>query len=79
MELALERARARHGVAYDSIVAMGDAPWDVRAAAALRWPLIAVGARGPRLRGVRDGCVLPDFADRAALDQALAAATVPTA
>jgi beta-phosphoglucomutase-like phosphatase (HAD superfamily) len=77
MELALERARALHGVAYDPIVAMGDAPWDIRAAAALRWPLIAVGARGPRLRGVREGCVLSDFADRTALDQALAAATVP--
>jgi len=79
MELALERARVRHGASYDQIVAVGDAPWDVRAASALRWPLIAVGARGPRLRGVREGCVLPDFANRAALERALASALAPLA
>jgi phosphoglycolate phosphatase-like HAD superfamily hydrolase len=55
MEIALERAQALHGVDYDQIVAMGDAAWDARAAATLGWPLIAVGKRGPRLRGVRDG------------------------
>ncbi len=76
MKLALDRAGARHGVAYDRIVAVGDAPWDVRAASALRWPLVGVGARGRRLPGVPAECVLADFADRGALDRALATATI---
>jgi phosphoglycolate phosphatase-like HAD superfamily hydrolase len=74
MKVALERAEARHGVAYDRIVAVGDAPWDVRAASALRWPLVAISARRGRLAGVREECVLADFADRGALDRALATA-----
>jgi phosphoglycolate phosphatase-like HAD superfamily hydrolase len=75
MRLALDRSEAQNGVTYDQMVAVGDAPWDVRAASALGWPLVGVGAPS-RFLGVPDECVLADLTDRGALDRALALSTL---
>jgi phosphoglycolate phosphatase-like HAD superfamily hydrolase len=77
MLLAVERARVRYGTDFDHVVAVGDAPWDVRAAAVLGWPLVAITLGGGGLRGVRDDASLVDLKDRRALERALTAAAVP--
>ena len=78
MRLALERA----GISADGcdrIVAVGDAAWDVRAAAELGWPLVAIahGESADRLRRHGAGTILPDFRDLAAFLAALDHARVP--
>lgn len=79
LELALHRARERVGVEFDRVVSIGDAAWDVRAAAELGWPFVGVGreSRARALREARAAIVLPDFSDRAAVYEALEAARVP--
>ena len=61
---AIGRAAARHGRAsFDRIVSVGDAPWDVSAAAELRLPFLGVasGARATRLRDAGAGAIVEDF------------------
>jgi phosphoglycolate phosphatase-like HAD superfamily hydrolase len=79
LELAHGRARERVGADFQRVVSVGDAAWDVRTAAELRWPFVGIG-RGARARALREAgaaIVLPDFTDRAAVYAALDAATVP--
>lgn len=79
MRLALERSgiSAR---ACDRIVAVGDAEWDVRAAAELGWPLVAIadGERADRLRRLGATTVLPEYRDLPAFLAALEHARVPS-
>lgn len=77
MRLALERATVHYGTDFDYVVAVGDAPWDVRAASELQWPLIGISSGGVLLRGVHEEALLADFIDRDVLDRALRMAAVP--
>ena len=79
LELAVHRAVERSGGAFSRIVAVGDAPWDLRTAAALGWPFVGVasGERASRLRAAGASVVLRDLADPAALHAALESAAVP--
>jgi phosphoglycolate phosphatase-like HAD superfamily hydrolase len=79
MRLALERATARHGIYFDHVVAVGDAPWDARAATELQWPLVTITRGGFGIHGVHEEVHLGHLMDRDALDRALAAAVVPRA
>jgi phosphoglycolate phosphatase-like HAD superfamily hydrolase len=79
LKLALDRARDRIGADFARVVSVGDAAWDVRAAAELGWPFVGLG-RGSRARALREAgaeIVLSDFCDRAALYDALEVAPVP--
>ena len=61
---AVARAGVRHGRAsFERIVSVGDAPWDVRAAAELRLPFLGVasGTRAARLREAGASTVVDDF------------------
>jgi len=79
LELAADRAMERGGGAFSRIVAVGDALWDLRTAAALGWPFVGVasGERASRLRAAGASVVLEDLADPAAFRAALEAAAVP--
>lgn len=77
MRLALERAAIHYGTDFDYVVAVGDAPWDARAASELQWPLIGISSGGVRLSGVHEEALLADLMDREALDRALGVAAVP--
>ncbi len=80
LELAYRRAATHHGVdAFDRVVYLGDAPWDVRTCRALGWPFIGVGGRGDELVAGGASHVLPDLSDLDALLSALDEATVPAA
>lgn len=77
LQLALRRARERSGADFDRVVSVGDAAWDVRAAAEVGWPFVGVG-RGVRARALREAgaaIVVADFSDRAAVYEALEVAT----
>jgi phosphoglycolate phosphatase-like HAD superfamily hydrolase len=78
MRLAVDRARARYATDFDWVVAVGDAPWDVRAAAELGWPLVAITSATAHLRWLPDSSRLVDLKDRGALERALTAAAVPS-
>ena len=39
---ALRRAAAQHGTRFDQIVSVGDAVWDVQAAARLGWSFVGI-------------------------------------
>jgi phosphoglycolate phosphatase-like HAD superfamily hydrolase len=76
--LALERATAAAG-AFERVVSVGDGVWDVRAAAALRWPFVGIGAgaRAARLRAAGASHVLRDLSDITLLCDALERASIP--
>jgi phosphoglycolate phosphatase-like HAD superfamily hydrolase len=79
LELALHRAREHVGADFARVVSVGDAAWDVRAAAELGWPFVGI-ARGSRARALcaaGAAVVLSDFSNRVAVYEALEAATVP--
>jgi phosphoglycolate phosphatase-like HAD superfamily hydrolase len=80
LELAVRRTSDQRGGAFARIVAVGDAVWDLEAAAALGWPFVGVasGERATRLRAAGASIVLQDLADPQALRAALEAAAVPT-
>jgi phosphoglycolate phosphatase-like HAD superfamily hydrolase len=75
MTLAAERVAASWGVAhFQSIVYVGDAVWDVRAARNLGYHFIGIGSaeRAERLRGEGARCVLADYSDQTAFFNAVA-------
>jgi phosphoglycolate phosphatase-like HAD superfamily hydrolase len=78
MQIAASLARA-NGDAFERIVSVGDALWDLRAAAELHWPFIgiAVGSAAVTLRNQGATTILPDFSDLAAVLAALAQAEPP--
>lgn len=79
LRLAVRRARAAHGRRFSRVVAVGDAPWDVRAARALGLAFVGIGTGEDADALLRAGAfhVLPDFADSAAVWHALATARRP--
>ncbi len=80
MRTALERAKQHYQrSAFDRIVYVGDASWDVRACFDLGWPLVAIGtgAHADRLRSLGASHVLPDYSDLPAFLSAVAHATAP--
>ncbi|MBK7876079.1 MAG: HAD family hydrolase [Planctomycetes bacterium] len=77
---AIERARAAHGVErFDRIVSVGDATWDVRAAARMGLPFVGIGrgGRAEKLAAAGAELVLGDYDDLAAFERALVHARVP--
>ncbi len=78
MQLATARAQG-DGVPFERIVGIGDAMWDVRAAAELQWPFIgiATGNAATILRDHGATTILADFSDRSAVLTALARAEPP--
>jgi len=79
VQLAQRRAEQHYGQTFDRVVALGDGPWDVRAAAELGIPFIGIGGRAPELRRLGASYVLPDYRDVEALRRALVEAVAPTA
>jgi phosphoglycolate phosphatase-like HAD superfamily hydrolase len=78
--LALQRARLRYGQeTFSRVVCVGDAPWDVRTARRLQFPLLGVGTgrRAELLRHEGAGEVLPDFSDFDAFLRTLEKVDVP--
>lgn len=75
--LATAIARVHHP--FDRVVSVGDAVWDVHAAASAALPFVglASGTRAERLRSAGASIVLADLTDTAALSTALAEAEVP--
>lgn len=66
VKTAIRRALSTHCLAsFDRIVALGDAPWDVRAAARLELPFIGIasGERADRLRSLGASTILEDYRD----------------
>jgi phosphoglycolate phosphatase-like HAD superfamily hydrolase len=78
MQIAATRAQGV-GAAFERIVSIGDAVWDVRAARELQWPFIGV-ATGPAatiLRHHGATTILADFSDLSGVLTALAGAKPP--
>jgi phosphoglycolate phosphatase-like HAD superfamily hydrolase len=78
MQIAVARAQ-RDGAAFDRVVSIGDAVWDVRAAGELQWPFIgiATGNAATILRDHGATTILADFSDLSAVLTALAGAQPP--
>jgi phosphoglycolate phosphatase-like HAD superfamily hydrolase len=78
MQLAAVRAQ-RDAAAFERIVSIGDAVWDVRAAGELHWSFIgiATGNRATILRQHGATTILADFSDLPAVLSALAEAEPP--
>jgi phosphoglycolate phosphatase-like HAD superfamily hydrolase len=78
MRIAVERAGVELA-RCERIVAVGDGSWDVRAAAELGWPLVAIagGRRAERLRRCGADTILADYQDLPAFFDALDHASVP--
>ena len=74
-------ASARTGTSFERVVSVGDALWDVEAAAVLGIPFvgIAAGERAIALRQAGTTHVLPDLSDLTELSDALDRACIPTA
>ncbi len=78
MQLAATRARG-DAAAFTRIVSIGDAVWDVRAAAELQWPFIGVaaGSAATKLRNSGATTIVADFSDLSAILTALTMAEPP--
>jgi phosphoglycolate phosphatase-like HAD superfamily hydrolase len=76
VQLAWQKAEAQAGVAFQRVVSVGDAPWDVRTARSLGIPFVGVatGVLADRLRTEGAQTIVPDFSDAAAVLAALSAA-----
>jgi phosphoglycolate phosphatase-like HAD superfamily hydrolase len=75
MALAAERVAARWGVrGFKSIVYVGDAVWDVKAARRLGWHFVGIGSgeRAGRLRSEGAQCVIADYCDQGLFFDAIA-------
>jgi phosphoglycolate phosphatase-like HAD superfamily hydrolase len=75
MALAAERVAVRWGVSgFKSIVYLGDAVWDVKAARRLGWHFVGIGSgeRAGRLRSEGAQCVIADYGDQGRLFDAIA-------
>jgi phosphoglycolate phosphatase-like HAD superfamily hydrolase len=67
MTLAAQRVAARWGVpGFKSIVYVGDAVWDVKAARRLGWHFVGIGTgeRAERLKSEGAKCVIADYCDQ---------------
>ena len=78
MQIAVARAQGNDAV-FTRIVSIGDAVWDVHAAAALQWPFIgvAVGAAMTTLRDNGATTIMADYTDLSAFLTALDTAEPP--
>jgi phosphoglycolate phosphatase-like HAD superfamily hydrolase len=78
MQIAAARAQGA-GAAFERIVSIGDAVWDVRAARELQWPFIGVatGNAATILRHHGATTILTDFSDLSGVLTALARAEPP--
>ena len=76
---AIEHARSRAGGPLASIVSVGDAAWDVEAAAALGLPFVGIGTGNARAALVDAGAqiVLDDYSDAAEVIRQLTSALPP--
>jgi phosphoglycolate phosphatase-like HAD superfamily hydrolase len=75
MSLAAERVAAHRGVpGFQSIVYVGDAAWDVKAARRLGWHFVGIGSgeRAECLRQEGARWVIPDYRDHGAFFDAIA-------
>ncbi len=75
MALAAKRVAARWGVpGFQSIVYVGDAVWDVKAARRLGWHFVGIGSgeRAERLRSEGAQCVIADYCDQSLFFDAIA-------
>ncbi len=82
VRLAIDRAQHHYKVAaFDRVVVLGDAPWDVRTAIELDLPFIGIGKgeRAERLRHHGARAVLSDYTDFGAFRNALEVALPPAA
>jgi len=77
MRRALELAVGELGQAFERVVYVGDAPWDVEAARSLDWPFVGIVDQSGRVRGQGASHVLRDFGDREAFFHALDEARTP--
>ena len=79
VRLAWHKAEAQAGIAFQRVVSVGDAPWDVRTARSLGLPFvgIATGGLADRLRAEGAKTIVPDFSDAAAVLAALSSAASP--
>ena len=78
--MAWRRAREHYGVdAFAHVVSVGDAVWDVRAAAGLGLPLVGIAAEADASALYSEGAshVVGDFTDAEGFLAALEEATVP--
>jgi phosphoglycolate phosphatase-like HAD superfamily hydrolase len=61
IRIAVRRASERHGVSFEHVVSIGDAPWDLETARELSLPFLAVGDRcGDASSGAR---TITDYVD----------------
>ena len=78
MQDGVDRAAAHHGVAaFERVVYIGDASWDVQAARNAQMPLVGIADPVERLRAQGVSHVLPDYRDLEAFLDAVRGATVP--
>ena len=75
MQHALAVSQAAHG-AFERVVYVGDAPWDVRATRELGWPFLGMHADRDRLLSLGATHVLSTYEDLQATHAALLAAGV---
>ena len=78
MQIAAVRAQG-NGAAFTRIVSIGDAVWDIHAAAALQWPFVgvAVGTAVTTLRNNGATTIVADYSDFSAFLAALDSAEPP--
>jgi phosphoglycolate phosphatase-like HAD superfamily hydrolase len=76
---AWRRAEASAGAAFERVVSVGDAPWDVRTAYSLGLPFVGVatGVLADRLRTMGATALVPHLSDPAAVLAALSSAAKP--
>ena len=76
VRLAWHRAEAQAGVAFQRVVSVGDAPWDVRTARSLGVPFVGVATEvlADRLRAEGARTIVADFTDVTAVLAALSCA-----
>ena len=82
MRTALARAVAHHGgAAFERVVYLGDASWDVRACRELAWPLVCIGdgVAARQLQALGATRVIPDYRDFDAVLAAIEQASAPRA
>jgi phosphoglycolate phosphatase-like HAD superfamily hydrolase len=80
VQLAMARAERFYGCRFDRVVVLGDARWDVDAAALLGLPFIGIAseARASMLHAAGAHIVLADYSDIDTFHAALSAARAPT-
>lgn len=78
-QIACQRVVEQEQRAFERIVLVGDAPWDVRSAVELGYGFVGVGRRAAAMLAAGASRVLSDLGDRAAVVNALETATIPAA